>query len=139
MRWLVVPVVVLAIAGCANPKPGPDLLAPKDAQMKLRSFQSRSFDVSETKLAMRAVIATLQDLGFIIERANEPLGLVTAARFGEPDYQNIVAVTVTIRQTEAGKATIRVNAIYNNEPIEDPKIYQNFFATVERAMFLTRQ
>jgi hypothetical protein len=30
---------------------------------------------------MCGVISALQDLGFIIERANEPLGMVTATRF----------------------------------------------------------
>lgn len=72
------------------------------------------------------VIAALQDLGFIIERANEPLGLVTAARFAEPNYYDVLGVTVTVRAQEAGKTMIRANAIYNSKPIDDPKVYQNF-------------
>jgi hypothetical protein len=31
---------------------------------------------------------------------------------------------------------IRANAIFNNKPIEDPKVYQNFFATLERSLFI---
>lgn len=34
---------------------------------------------------------------------------------------------------------IRANAIHNNKPIEDPKVYQNFFATLERSLFVTRE
>ncbi len=87
---------------------------------------------------MRGVIAALQDLGFIIERANEPLGLVTAARFAEPNYYDVLGVTVTVRTQEAGKTMIRANAIYNSKPIDDPKVYQNFFAAVERSLFLVK-
>ena len=128
----------LLLHGCAAPEPIQELLAPTEAQMKIRSVQTRTFDVKDRQLAMRGVIAALQDLGFIIERANEPLGLVTAARFAEPNYYDVVGVTVTVRQQEAGRMMIRANAIYNNKPVEDPKVYQNFFATLERSLFITR-
>jgi hypothetical protein len=127
------------VLGCAKPEPSQDLLAPTEAQMKIRSVQTRTFDVKDRQAAMRAVIAALQDLGFIIERANEPLGLVTAARFAEPNYYDVVGVTVTVRTETNGRIMIRANAIYNNKPIEDPKVYQNFFATLERSLFVTQQ
>jgi hypothetical protein len=129
----------LLLQGCVAPKPGQDLLAPTEAQTKLRSFQSRTFDVADRKVAMRGVIAALQDLGFIIERANEPLGLVTAARFAEPDNLSVVGVTVTVRPQSGGKMLVRANAIYNHTPIEDPKVYQNFFATLDRSLFINKE
>ncbi len=129
----------LLAQGCAAPAPRQDLLMPTEAQMKLRSFQTRTFDVKNRQLAMRAVITALQDLGFIIERANEPLGLVTAARFAEPNYYDVLGVTVTVRPEGEGRMMIRANAIYNNKPIEDPKPYQNFFATLERSLFITKE
>lgn len=131
-------VVLVLIQGCAVPQPSPDLLAPTDAQMKIRSAQTRSFDLKDRQVAMRGVIAALQDLGFIIERANEPLGLVTAARFAEPNFYDVVGVTVTVRSESEDRMMIRANAIYNNRPIEDPKVYQNFFATLERSLFVTK-
>ena len=131
---------VCGLLACSTPpKPEPNLLAPTEEQMKMRSYQTRTFDIEDRELAMRAVIASLQDLGFIIERANEPLGLVTAARFQEPNYYDIIAVTVTVRPQEGGRMMIRANAIYNNAPIEDPKAYQNFFATVQRALFVGQE
>ena len=87
---------------------------------------------------MRGVLAALQDLGFIIARANEPLGLVTAARVAEPNYYDVLGVTVTVRPQDDDKTMIRANAIYNNKPIEDPKVYQNFFASLERSLFITK-
>ncbi|MBI3357117.1 MAG: hypothetical protein HY038_10185 [Nitrospirae bacterium] len=142
-RWAVWRIIViveaLVLYGCAAPEPSVDLLAPTEAQMKIRSVQTRTFDVKDRPLAMRGVIAALQDLGFIIERANEPLGLVTAARFAEPNFYDVVGVTVTVRPQAEGRMLIRANAIYNNKPIEDPKVYQNFFATLERALFITKE
>jgi len=32
---------------------------------------------------------------------------------------------------------IRANALFNTKPIEDPKAYQNFFAAVQRSLFLS--
>jgi hypothetical protein len=142
-QWNVIRMFAAALLavtyGCAAPQPSPDLLAPTDAQLKIRSIQTRSFDVKERQTAMRGVIAALQDLGFIIERANESLGLVTAARFAEPNFYDVVGVTVTVRPEAEGRMTIRANAIYNNKPIEDPKVYQNFFATLERSLFVAKQ
>lgn len=124
--------------GCAGPQPTQDLLAPTEAQMKIRSVQTRTFEISDRQATMRGVIAALQDLGFIIERANEGLGLVTAARFAEPHYYDVLGVTVTVRPESEGRMMVRANAIYNNKPIEDPKVYQNFFATLERSLFITK-
>jgi hypothetical protein len=135
-RVLIVAVVLWG-QGC-TPQPSEDLLAPTAAQMRLRSLQSRTFDVKDRPLAMRGVIGALQDLGFTIERADESLGLVTAARFAEPNFYDVVGVTVTVRQQAEGRFLIRVNAIYNNKLVDDPKVYQNFFATLERSLFVSR-
>jgi len=129
---------IAMLQGCVPPQPGPELLAPTEAQMKIRSVQTRTFDVKDRQVAMRAVIAALQDLGFIIERANDALGLVSAARFAEPNYYDVLGVTVTVRPQADGQMMIRANAIYNNKPIEDPKVYQNFFATLERSLFIAK-
>lgn len=139
-RWkLLLSAGFMLAQGCVAPQPGPDLLAPTDAQMMLRSYQSRSFDVTDRTVAMRGIIAALQDLGFIIERANEPLGLVTAARFAEPDNLSVVEVSVTIRPQADGRMLVRANAIYNRTPVADPKVYQNFFATLNRSLFINRE
>lgn len=131
--------IALGLGGCASPPKEPEaLLAPTEEQAKLRNLQTRSFDIADRRVALRGVIAALQDLGFIIERANEPLGLVTAARFAEPRYYDVVGITVTVRSSNEKQTTIRANAIFNNEPITDPEIYRNFFATLERSLFMDR-
>lgn len=130
---------MFSLYACATPEVTQDLFALTEAQMKIRSVQTRTFDVTDRNAAIRAVIASLQDLGFIIERAYEGLGLVTAARFAEPNYYDVVTITVTVREETEKKMSIRANVIYNNKPIEDPKVYQNFFAVLQRALFLPQE
>ena len=107
--------------------------------MKLRSIQTRTFDIQDPNQAMRGVLAALQDLGFIIERTNETLGLVTAAKFVEPNYLDVMEVTITIRQKTEAQKMIRINAVFNNKPLEDSKVYQNFFASLERSLFISKE
>lgn len=127
----------LLLAACAAPQPDVNLLAPTEAQTKVRSFQSRTLELKDRQAALRGVIAVLQDLGFLIERANEPLGLVTGAKFAEPNFRDVLGVTVTVRPQADGRMLVRANAIYNNRPIEDPAVYQNFFSALERALFVS--
>lgn len=135
--FLVLSILGVFAIGCTAPTPSPTLLSPTEAQNELRAFQSRTFELGDRQLAMRGVIGVLQDLGFIIERANDALGLVTAAKFAEPNFTDIVGVTVTVRPQEGQRMLIRVNAIFNNRPIEDAIVYQNFFAALERSLFVT--
>jgi hypothetical protein len=46
---------------------------------------------------------------------------------------------VTVRPESDGKMLVRLNAIYNNKPVEEPTVYQNFFATLERSLFVASQ
>lgn len=137
-RWLAAVALWLCVAACTSPTPKPDLLAPNEEQMKLRALQTRSFELADRNQAIRGVLSALQDLGFVIERANEPLGVITAARFAEPDFVNVLEITVTVRSEKPGQLAVRANAIYDNEPITDPQVYQNFFATLERSFFIER-
>ena len=124
---------------CVGPqKPPEDLLSLTDAQMKIRSFQTRAFDTKDSNKVLRAVTAALQDLGFIIERANAPMGLVTAGKFAGQGLAGFVELTVTVRSKGKKQTEVRINALFNTKPIEDPKIYQNFFTSVERSLFVTR-
>ena len=136
--WAIPALLWLAACATTPPESEQGLLAPSEEQTKLRNMQTRTFEVASREEALRGIIAALQDLGFIIERANEPLGLVTASRFAEPNFYDVLSVTVTARAQAAGGMLIRANAIYNNEPVTDPEVYRNFFTTLERSMFIDR-
>src|SRR5210317_706387 len=43
------------------------------SQVELRSIQTRAFETDDRVQTLRTVIATLQDLGFVIDKADETL------------------------------------------------------------------
>jgi len=59
--------LALLLGGCqVNSKD--QVLAAGTSQVQLRSFQSRAFDTTNQEKTLRTVIATLQDLSFVIIR-----------------------------------------------------------------------
>lgn len=109
------------------------VLSATESQVKLRSFQTRAFDTSDRNTTLRTVIATLQDLSFVIDKADEVLGTVSATKLD--GYQ--LQMTVTVRPKGDSQMLVRANAQYNLKAVEDPEPYQNFFTSLEKAMFLT--
>jgi hypothetical protein len=125
--------LIVIIAGCATTQER--LLDSDENQVKLRSIQTRVFDTTDIEKTLRTVIATLQDLGFVIDKADAELGSVSATKL--KNYS--VVITVTVRPRGDKQLMVRANAQYNIQPITDPEIYQQFFVALEKAMFLTAQ
>ena len=103
--------------------------------MQLRSFQSRVFDTTDKQKTLRTIISTLQDLGFIVDKADDVLGSVSGTKLD--GYQ--LRMTVTVRPKGETRLLVRANAQYNIYPVEDPEPYQQFFSALEKSMFLTAQ
>lgn len=104
-----------------------------ESQLKVRSYQTKTYDnISKTK-AIRGIIAVLQDLGFVIDRADSLTGTVSGTKL---DGYKIV-MSVTIRQTQKS-VKVRANAQYGLKAIKDPKIYQDFFVSLDKGMFLEK-
>jgi len=105
------------------------------SQVELRSFQAKSFDTKDQNKTLRTVIATMQDLGFVIDRADADLGTVSGTKLD--GY--MLKMTVTVQPKGKSKMVVRANAQYNIYAVEDPRPYQQFFAALEKAMFLKAQ
>ena len=103
------------------------------SQVQLRSIQSRAFNTTDNTKTLRTVIATLQDLGFVIDKADDELGTVSGTKLDGYSLR----MTVTVRPKGKKQTIVRANATYNVTPVEDPQPYQQFFAALEKAMFLT--
>ncbi|MDB4729996.1 hypothetical protein OAF58_00765 [bacterium] len=96
-------------------------------------MQTRSFDTSNKNSVVRSTIATLQDLGFVIDKADADLGTISATKLS--GYQ--IRMTVTVRPKPTGQMIVRANAQYNVVAIEDPKMYQDFFTSLGKSLFLS--
>jgi hypothetical protein len=125
-------VVVEPLAGCQiNSRD--QVLAVDRTQVQLRSVSTRAFDTADLKLTVRNVIATLQDLNFVIDKADEALGTVSATKFDT----YVLRMTVTVRPHGERQVAVRASAQYNMVAVSDAKPYQQFFNALEKAMFLT--
>ena len=124
--------VVLMLAGCQTDS-RQQILATTKSQVELRSFQTRAFDTTDKEKTLRTVMATLQDLSFVLDKADAILGTVSGTKLD--GYQ--LRITVTVRPRGETQMLVRANAQYNITAVEDPEPYQQFFAALERAMFLT--
>ena len=121
----------LCFSGCESSRS--QVLAVNESQVKLRSMQSRVFDTTDKIETLRTAMATLQDLGFVIDKADDVLGSVSATKLD----RYAVRITINVRPRGETQMLVRANAQYNLKAIEDPEPYQQFFAAFEKAMFLT--
>ena len=123
--------LLVVVVGCQSSKK--QLLAADESQVQLRSIQSRAFDTTDREEMLRTIMATLQDLGFVIDEADETLGAVSATKLD----RYALRMTVTIRPRGQTQTLVRANAQYQMRAVEDPEPYQQFFDALGKAMFLT--
>lgn len=156
--------VLLAVclaSACATPR------TPPQSQLQIREFQTRSYETTDTKMVMKAVLNTLQDEGYIVKNAVPDLGLLTATK--EIDVED-KATAVLLAVLSKGKATWPKNSIieatanvsefgtqtrvrmnfqvktYDNKgavrevkQIEDGNFYQDFFSKVDKGVFIQKE
>jgi hypothetical protein len=103
-----------------------------ETQLQKRSYESRIFDTSDKERVLRATISTLQDLGFVIDRADFVLGMVSGTKYAGDQ----IKITVSLRPKGNGRMMVRANAQFNIDSIDDPKQYQDFFSSLEKSLFL---
>lgn len=121
------------IAACVTNGSVNEALQTDHSQVALRQMQTRAFDTRDTNKLLRTVIATLQDLGFVIDKADHELGTVSATKLDGYELR----MTVSLRPRGQKQTLVRANAQYQARMVEDPHPYQQFFASLQKAMFLT--
>ena len=126
-------IVLLMLISCAPSTK--QVLATKESQVQLRAIQTRAFDTTDRDKMLRTVIATLQDLGFIVDKADNVLGAVSATKLD----RYTLRMTVSVRPRGETQLLVRANAQYNITAVEDPEPYQQFFDALSKAIFLTAQ
>jgi len=129
--FLSILIVLIMLISCAPSTK--QVLATKESQVKLRAIQTRAFDTTDRDKMLRTVIATLQDLGFIVDKADNVLGAVSATKLD----RYTLRMTVSVRPRGETQLLVRANAQYNITAVEDPEPYQQFFDALSKAIFLT--
>ena len=130
--FLLLTLPMVSLSGCQTDSRD-QVLATSQSQLALRQIQSRSFDTTDRDRMLRTIISTLQDLSFVIDKADATLGSVSGTKLD--GYQ--LRMTVTVRRRGSTKLIVRANAQYNTTPVEDPEPYQQFFTALEKSVFLT--
>jgi len=120
--FLILPILGLSLA-CNAPTAASVLdSGGKETQVQLRSMQSRVFDTTDREKTLRTIIATLQDLSFVIDKADLDLGTISATKLSGYNLR----ITVSVRPRGTTQLSVRANASFNDAPILDPKPYQDF-------------
>lgn len=122
---------LLVILGCQTTQER--LLDSDSSQVQLRSIQTRVYDTTDKEKTLRTIISTLQDLGFVVDKADATLGSVSGTKLD----RYALRMTVTVRPRGESQLLIRANAQYELKPVTDPEPYQHFFSSLQKAMFLT--
>ena len=120
----------LFVGACAN---NTAVITEGGSPVQIRQMQTRTYDTLDKQDTLRSVLSTLQDLGFVIDKADYGLATISATKL--QDYQ--IRMTVTVRERGSDRLDVRANARFNEQPVEDARAYQDFFAVLDKAMFLT--
>jgi len=119
-----------SLAGCTSSSR--QLTEMEDSQVNLRSIQSRAFDMTDKNGMLRTVIATLQDFGYVLDKADEELGVITATRLDGGTQ----TITVTVRPRGETQLLVRANLRRGRSAVTDIQVYQNFFTSLSKSIFL---
>lgn len=132
-KTIKVAVMVLSLAACAVGNE--EVLRSDESSMAIRSYQSRDFDADNENITIRAVIATLQDLDFVLDNLEPEMGTVTATLL---DGRRL-RMTVIVKARDDRVFQVRASAQSGDQAVDNPAFYQDFFVALEKSLFLSTQ
>jgi len=123
--------LALLVGGCQMDS-RQQVLAASNSQAAQRAISTRSFDTGDQVRVFQATIAALQDLGFVVDRADPVLGTVSATRYGG----NIIRLTISLRQISPRQTVVRASGQFNQVALSDPEPFQRFFEALSQSLYL---
>jgi len=141
--------LVLILAGCVAST------GPAKTSIQLQAFQSKEFETSK-KIAFASAMSVFQDLGYVIGTADLETGFITGKSPTKQDFvlfvgqrMQDVKATAFVEEMGVNRTKIRLNFVNStqtssgygmkgesDQPIEDPKVYQDTFAMIAKAIFV---
>lgn len=125
--------LALACTGCQTPQA---VILSAKSPVELRAMQTRAFDTSDRPKMVRTIIATLQDLGYNLDKVDAGSGTVSATKLAE------LTMTASVYPRTETQLVVRANAIVKaanvrETQVDDPAFYQqDFFDPLSKAIFL---
>ncbi len=152
---LLIPVIILALSGCAIFPSSPQLTPLQRRVMESKELKGTYDD------AFRATIFILQDMGFIIKNSDFNGGIIYAESsrgsfaFGKDNYQYKASVNLEKFTEERVKIRISLhrdiletaNSIWPRPfagrvklgPVQDAKLYQDLYNEIQKEIFRREQ
>lgn len=147
-RYTVIAVLIL-LTGCVAST------GPTKTSIQLQAFQSKEFETTK-KIAFASTMSVFQDLGYAIGTADLETGFITAKSPTKQDFvlfvgqrMQDVKATAFIEPMGEKRTKIRLNFVNSTQtssgygmkgahdkPIEDPKVYQETFVKIAKAIFI---
>jgi hypothetical protein len=124
--------------------------------LELQAIQSRVFEVRKG-VAFAATMTVFQDLGYVIQSADQSTGFITASSptkktgelWDDLAEQKQTKATAFVEERRAGQTTVRLNFVVfthqstydgqtlaHQDPIHAPELYQNAFERIGEGIFL---
>ncbi|WP_118138761.1 hypothetical protein [Oceanicella sp. SM1341] len=122
--------VTFLIAGCQM-NSTQQVLQSTRSQAAQRVISTREYDTADRDAVLQAVVSTLQDLEYVIDRVDPILGTVSATRYG----RDLSRLTVSIRES-SGVTIVRASGQTNQTEISDPLAFESFYDSLSQSLFL---
>lgn len=132
-KYLILFVIAILFSGCMTSSK--QMIIEDNQQLALRSYQTKSYNYGK-ELVARSAVAALQDLGFILDKADMPTGTITATKLKQAA---VMKITIVVRE-QNNQSVVRANAQFGSNmempsAVEDESVYQSFFSVLDKAVF----
>jgi hypothetical protein len=138
VRPAILSLALLLLASCTQLTPRDIALEDPARQQQLRTLQTHAFAVDDRIKMLRAVITTLQDLDFVINRADSRLGFISATKLDRYSLE----ISVLVDHAEPERMLVRVSLPLQSKDLNlfgtrstDDNYYQAFFASLQKNLF----
>jgi hypothetical protein len=125
------------LTGCVAADYDPYVAAVEN-QLETRSYQTRRFEGTAQDALISALIGTLQDYHFRIQRVDPDLGVITAYQVTRSEHPSRLGgrteLTILIQDRGERRYQVRINMTIGPKVQDQGALYQKFFTAVSKRL-----